>query len=252
MLCRCNCNCSKIVKSRPSKNSIQFGARQIRYRLHRAGRKRLRIVVSPALTVDVFAPNSAKEDEIREAVKKKAPWISKTLDKVETYHPLPTPKRYVSGETFVYLGRQYRLKVEAGSRQPAKLLGRFLWVWVEDKSDTKSIRRVVNAWFRKRARETLDRYMDKCYTIASRHGVPEPLLAIRVMRTRWGSCSPAGRVTLNVKLVQAPVHCIEYVVMHELCHLKHHDHSKAFYSLLTRCQPDWRKRKETLERFRIS
>jgi predicted metal-dependent hydrolase len=240
------------VKSRPSKNSIQFGARQIRYRLHRDGRKRLRIVVSPALTVDVFAPKSAKEDQIREAVKKKAPWIAKTLDKVETYHPLPTPKRYVSGETFVYLGRRYRLKVRNGPKQPAKLLGRFLWVWVDSNSDIHRVRKAVDSWYRQRAQETLSRYMGRCYAIASRHGVPEPLLAIRAMRRRWGSCSPAGRITLNVKLVQAPVHCIEYVIMHELCHLKHHNHSKAFYSLLTRCQPDWRKRKETLERFRIS
>lgn len=239
------------MKTKAAEDVIEFGTRQIRYRLHRADRKRLRIVVSPALTVNVFAPKNAKEDQIREAVKKKSPWIAKTLDKLENYHPLPTPKRYVSGETFVYLGRQYRLRVRNGPKQPAKMLGRFLWVWVEDKNDNKSIRRVVDAWFRKRARETLGRYMDKCYIIASRHGVPEPLSVIRVMRTRWGSCSPAGRITLNVKLVQVPVHCIEYVIMHELCHLKCHNHSKAFYALLTRCQPDWRKRKETLDRVRL-
>ena len=240
------------MKTESAKHVILFGARQIPYRLHRADRKYLRVVISPELTVDVFSPKTVDDEQVRVAVQKKAPWIARTLDKLETYHPLPTPKRYVSGETFVYLGRQYRLKVKNGVKQPAKLLGRFLWVWVEDKADAQSIKRAVDAWYRKRAGETLGRYMGKCYVVASRHGVPEPLLVIRPMRRRWGSCSHAGRITLNLNLVQVPVHCIEYVIMHELCHLKHHNHSKAFYSLLTRCQPDWRKRKETLDRLRLS
>lgn len=240
------------MKSEANKQVIQFGARQIPYRLHRADRKHLRIVVSPELSVDVFAPKTVTHEQVRIAIQKRALWIARTLDKLKTYHPLPTPKLYVSGETFAYLGRHYRLKVKNSARQPAKLLGRFLWVWVEDKTDVQGVKRAVDAWYRKRAHETLGRYTEKCYAITSRHDVPEPLLAIRAMRTRWGSCSPSGRITLNVKLVQVPVHCIEYVIMHELCHLKHHNHSGAFYSLLTRCQPDWRKRKETLDRIRLS
>jgi len=235
-----------------ARHIIDSGSRKIPYRLHRVDRKRLRIVVSPELTVDVFAPKSASDELVHVAIKKKTPWIVRTLDKLESYHPLPTPKRYFSGETFVYLGRQYRLKVENGSKLPAKLLGRFLWVWAEDKNDSQSVKRSVEAWYRKRAYETLSRYMEKCYRIASRHGVPEPKMVIRRMRRRWGSCSPSGRITFNLSLVQVPVHCIEYVIIHELCHLKHHNHSRAFYSLLTRCLPDWRKRKEALDKFTLS
>jgi len=240
------------MKTKATMHIVEFGSRQIPYRLHHADRKRLRVVVSPDLTVDVHAPRTANDEKVHLAVQKKAPWIARKLDKLETYHPLPAPKRYVSGETLVYLGRQYRLKVVKGSKQPAKLLGRFLWVWIEDKNNTQSVKKAVDQWYRKRAGETLGRYLEKCYIVASRHGVPEPLLVIRAMRTRWGSCSNSGRITLNVNLVQVPVHCIEYVIMHELCHLKHNNHSKTFYSLLTRCQPDWRKRKEALDRFRLS
>ena len=174
-------------------NVIDFGTRKITYTLHREDRKRLRIVVAPDLTVDVFAPATADEDQIQAAVMKKAAWIASKLDALERYHPLPAPKKYISGET-------------------------------------------------------LGRYMEKSYAIASRHGVPEPVLLIRTMHRRWGSCSLKGRITLNLNLVKAPVHCIEYVIMHELCHLKYHNHSKSFYSLLTRCQPDWRKRKVELDK----
>ena len=228
-----------------SMDVIDFGTRKISYNLHRQDRKRMRIVVAPELTVDVFAPATDDDDQVQAAVMKKAAWIAGKLDALERYHPLPAPKQYISGETLVYLGRQYRLKVNQGSSQPAKLMGRFLRVWVEDKSDTQGVRKKVDAWYRKRAHETLGRYMEKFY---SRHAVPEPVLFIRTMRRRWGSCSPKGRITLNLNLVKAPIHCIEYVIMHELCHLKYHNHSKSFYSLLTRCQPDWRERKEELDK----
>lgn len=240
------------MKINVEKHILEFGSRQIPYRLHRADRKRLRVVVSPELVVDVYAPRNTDDEKIRLAVQKKASWIARTLGKLESYHPLPIPKRYISGETLVYLGRQYRLKVVENSKQPAKLMGRFLWVWVEDNNDTPIVKKAVDQWYRKRAREVFGRYLEKCYTVASRHGVPEPMLVIRTMRRRWGSCSNKGRITLNVNLVKVPVHCIEYVITHELCHLKHNNHSKAFFSLLTRCQPDWRKRKETLDRFRLS
>ena len=240
------------MKSDPHPHTISYGHREISFELHRNGRKRLKIVVTPELDVDVFAPYDATEDQVLAAVYKKAPWISQKLDRLASYHPLPAPKQYISGETLAYLGRQYRLKVEEGKRQPAKLTGRYLNVWVENRANRQDVKRAVYKWYRKRSQQTLGRYLEKCQAVTHRHGLPEPKLMIRDMKRRWGSCSPAGRITFNLKLVQVPVHCIEYVIMHELCHLKYHNHSKAFYALLTRCQPDWRKRKADLDRFRLS
>ncbi len=239
------------MKTETGQRSVEFGSRRIPYALHRTDRKNLRVVVNPNLTVIVYAPKRAATREIDDAVAKKARWIAKTLDKVEAYHPLPTPKQYISGETFVYLGRQYRLKIITGALGTAKLCGRYLWVSVADRQKREEVRKQVKQWYRKHAKATFERYLDQCYVVASRHGVPEPTLCVRKMRRRWGSCAASSRITLNVGLVQVPVHCIEYVIMHELCHLRHHNHSPSFYRLLTRCMPDWRGRKDTLDRFRL-
>jgi len=196
--------------------------------LRRTPRKNLRVVVNTDLGVDVYAPRLASLDQVRKAVAEKARWIARTLDKVESYHPLPTPKQYISGETFVYLGRQYRLKVENGALGAAKLSGRYLRVSVKDRRNREEVRRQVDQWYRDHARTAFDRYLAQCYAVASRHGVPEPALCVRKMKRRWGSCAASGRITLNVGLVQVPVHCIEYVIMHELCHLRHHNHSPNF------------------------
>jgi len=240
------------MKTEPAAYDLLFGSRKIPCRLHRVDRKRLRVVVSPELTVDVYAPAGAVDEAVHAALQSKAPWIARTLDRLAAHHPLPGPRQYLSGETLLYLGRQYRLKVDRGPGGRARMEGKFLLVRLPDPGDRAAVKKVVDGWYRRRSEEVLRRILGKCHEIALRHGVPEARLVIRAMRRRWGSCSPSGRVTLNANLVLAPVHCIEYVVMHELCHLARHDHGPGFYSLLTRCQPDWRRRKETLDRFRLS
>ena len=231
-----------------SEHLLKCAKRQVPYRLVREKRKHYRIVVTPDLRVIISAPIQATDDQIKNMIKGKMRWITRKLDLVESFIPLPSPLRYLSGETILYLGRQYRLKVETGEKTSAKLKGKFLYVWVPDKKDLNSIKKIVEKWYQNRAEETFRRYLIKCEKTASRHDVHASSFVLRKMRSRWGSCSKNGRITLNTHLIQAPVHCVEYVIMHELCHLKHHNHSPAFYRLLTQCMPDWKQRKKILDR----
>ena len=236
----------RVRHANPSHRTLQYGTQTISYRLRLSPRKRLRIVVTPMLDVRVHAPLQASEAEITDVVQSKAPWIARQLEAMRRFHPLPAPHQYISGETFRYLGRQYRLRVDNGGNTPARLYGRFLHVHLPNTKDTATIRQRIETWYRDRAADVFQRYLIKWHAVGARHGIPEPRLVVRRMRTRWGSCSSTGRITLNVYLVQAPIHGIEYVIMHELCHLEHHNHSKAFYSLLSRCMPDWERRKRVL------
>lgn len=230
-----------------SLRTFQLGERQISYRLIRGMRKRFRIVIAPDLTVSLFVPLLAGDQHVAELLQSKRRWIIRTLERIEKFHPLPAPGKYISGETLLYLGRQYRLKVEEGEPAPAKMRGRFLQVRVADKSDTAKVKKRVEEWYRKRGDEHLHQVLNRSLAITARHGIPAASITLRKMRSRWGSCSSQGRITINTALIQAPAHCVEYVIMHELCHLRHHNHSKAFYKLLTQCMPEWQKRKSALQ-----
>jgi predicted metal-dependent hydrolase len=234
----------------PRQLSLTHGSQEISFSLVRSRRKSVGIEISPDRSVQVRAPLRASKASIMEIVQSKAGWIERKLAELAESQLLPTPRIYASGEMLLYLGHKYWLMVVNGRERPADLRGDHLYVWVSRLDDADQIRRSVTAWYRLRARETLGRCLDECLGVAARHQVPRPThTTIRDMKTRWGSCSPVGRVTLNTKLVQVPAPCLEYVTMHEVCHLKHHDHGKSYYALLTRCMPDWRERKDVLDRF---
>ncbi len=160
--------------------------------------------------------------------------------------------RYVSGETHRYLGRQHRLKVlenENGAQESVKRDRSFIYVHVEDKADAGRVRELLDAWYHDHARRIFQERVEACYPKVEHIGVPRPAIVVRAMSTRWGSCSASGRITLNVKLIQAPKLYIDYVVFHELCHLAEPNHSPRYYELLDRVLPDWRERRERLNAF---
>ena len=227
--------------------AITFGKQRIPFVLEYRDRERLAISVHPDRSVTVAAPNGRTSEEVLEHVQRRAAWIVKQRAHFDQYHPLTPAHRYLAGETHMYLGRQYRLKVIKAQVRAVKLVGRFLRVAVADRDDTGAIHRLLDAWYRTHAIAIFAHRLDICLRSARSLGVSRPEIVVRKMGKRWGSCTKAGLILLNSELVKTPPYCIEYVIMHELCHLKVHDHSPKFYRLLTRCMPDWEQRKQRLK-----
>jgi len=229
--------------------SITHGVNTINFSLERKERKAIKISVSPDLSVKVLAPEEVSIDKIKEKVKKRTLWIKRNIEYFRKLPPKMPKREYVSGETFIYLGKQYRLKVLTGKKPSLKLKNGFLFLKTANKDNFKEKENLVLGWYRDKAHIKYLNLLDKHLGTLNKHGIDKPQLKVKLLKSRWGSCSTkTNTITLNAELIKAPSHCIDYVVMHELCHLKYATHDKRFYSFLTKVMPDWKKRKERLEK----
>jgi len=225
--------------------SIQFGSKQIDFQIEYSDRKTLGITVTPDMDVLVKAPMDSTLSKIEETLKKKAPWIIKQQSFFLAYHPKTTERKYISGETHLYLGRQYLLKVEEDDHESVKLKGKFIEVKTKDKSRVKKL---IDDWYLQNAKSKFNSTAIPLIEKFKKYKVEPSSIVLREMPTRWGSCTPKGKIILNPELIKAPKGCIEYVIIHELCHLIHHDHTQKFIDLQTKEMKDWEKWKIKLER----
>lgn len=228
------------------RQEIVFGTESIAYEIRfLPTRRTLGIEVHPDLSVVVRAPADCDPDTIQARVGKRASWISKQLTNFQRYSPRTPARQYVSGETHLYLGRQYRLKVVAGEPASVKMNRGHLVLTLPGKADPDRVKAMLHRWYLDHARHVFIAVLEEFLSRFKGH--QRPRLIVRAMQSRWGSLSQAGTMTLNANLVRAPRACIEYVVAHELCHLKHRDHDAGFFRLLGQVMPDWEKRKQRLE-----
>ena len=227
---------------------LQYGSTTISVGISFARRKSLAITVHPDMRVTARVPVELSIDEVKHFLKKRAPWIVKQLNYFEQFQPLPPKRQYVSGETHYYLGRQYRLRIHCGEKANVRLIGRFFEMELPDPDDRDKAKRLMLNWYSAHAKKLLTRRLAIYLPIFMKMGASEPEVRFRRMKRRWGSCSSNGVIMLNTELVKAPIHCIDYVIIHELCHLLYPHHDRKFYRLLGRILPDWEKRKERLEK----
>lgn len=225
--------------------SIQFGSKQIDFQLEFSERKSLGITVAPDLKVLVKAPVGTALDKVKSKLIQKAAWILKQQNFFLSFYPKTTERKFIGGETHLYLGRQYLLKIIKGKPESVKLKGKYIEVTASNKARIKEL---VIEWYLQNVKIKIHLFAQPLIERFKKHNVEPLSVVLKEMSTRWGSCTPKGKIILNPTLIKAPKGCIEYVIIHELCHLVHHDHTQKFLDLQTKEMPDWEKWKMKLEK----
>lgn len=236
-------NCQSTMQIIPE--TIIYGSKEIVFFLYREERKTMRILVSPELSVSIHAPVEIDLTTIRERIKKRWGWILRQLEFFSSFHPKRTVRKYLSGETHLYLGREYLLEVKISQdKESVKLKWKHIIVLAKESS---RVEKLMNDWYSRHAKEKIQQFFTPLALQFKKYNVAPTELILRKMKLRWGSCSKNGKITLNSRLIEAPRWCIEYVIVHELCHLIQFGHTKKFYELQTKEMHTWKKWKEKLE-----
>lgn len=227
-------------------HKVQYGKTSLYYTLKRANRRTLTIEVHPDLSIVAIAPIESTLKEIEAKLIKRGQWIIKQRQYFESFLPRTPKREYISGETHLYLGRRYVLKVINSDSNLVKLQGGQLKVHINGAINTTA-RDVLAGWYKSRGEKFLSKHLQKNLQAFENYYFEEPQLVIRRMKRRWGSLTPTKKIILNPELIKVPVKCIDYVIIHELCHLVYPHHGKEFYELQEQIMPDYRRWKKRLE-----
>jgi predicted metal-dependent hydrolase len=225
---------------------LNFGGEIVRFAIERTSRRKTVAISVGYDGVRVLAPADLEDDRVIGVVRRKGPWV---LRKQAGYRELggaPVVREFVSGETFHYLGRPYRLKVIADrnvARTRIVARGSGLFASVPKDADDlirrTAVRSALRHWYRDHAKR---HFYARAQAIAGMLGIPTPGLLIVEQSKRWGSCDTHGRVRLNWRLVMAPMSLVDYVVAHEACHMTEHNHSRRFWRNLETIMPNYEER----------
>lgn len=236
------------MRRKEEKRVVKGKNKSLEYILVRKTVKNINMRIKPEGIIVVSANPLVSGRYIDSFVLSHEDMIVKALNKYEKIRQnAPKPLQYEAGEKVIFLGKPYHLLLEASKVEGVDRFGDFLNLRVKDTTDFARKERVMKKWFVKMQKEIFVQICDEVYPLFQSYGVKYPLIKIRTMKSRWGSCQPTkGIITLNAKMIAAPREAIEYVVLHEFAHFIHPNHSKNFYALVESFMPDWKTRKAML------
>jgi len=220
----------------------------IRYKVILSRRRSISIIVRPDKSVTVRAPLRTSLRSIERFVQLKSAWIQKHLNN-PGIKLTNNDKKYIDGEIFLYLGKEYKLRKIVSAGQYVKLNGELIEVGQEDLNDTGRTRFLLVRWYILTARKDLTERLRDILNRNEELRFEPSGLVIRQLKSRWGSCSSKGKITLNSELVKLDPVLIDYVIIHELCHLKHHNHGPDFHKMLGELIPEYKSLRKELRKY---
>lgn len=229
--------------------TVYYGKQRISFQLQRKNVKHINLTVHPDQTISVSANNDVTVEEVKKFVESKGRWIVSKLNYFERTAPIKKiPREYVTGETFRYLGRQYRLNVIDAEEEFVRFFRGTIEMYVKDNMDFERKKRLIDGWYSERRAVVFQESLERMYQLVKVYEFDVPTLDVRQMSRRWGSYLPkTHKVVLNKDLIIAPRFCIDYVVLHELLHAQFPDHDYHFFRNLQILMPNWQERKRILD-----
>jgi hypothetical protein len=232
------------------KNSTHHNLDGIEFMVLYSARRTLGISVLPDSSVIVRVPYLTSKKTINRIVKEKSSWIIKHRDGYAGKKSTPQ-RTFTDGEIHFFRGNECILRIEKSSKPYIRFQDGLIGLGLDRTGDTGSIKRLLYKGYKNEALKVFPRMLDKALIDYNVQSFKPAGLKIRTMKRRWGSCSNKGIITLSTELIKLPDRLIEYVIVHELCHLKHHNHGARYYKLLSELFPDWKQvRKELRENIR--
>lgn len=195
----------------------------------------------------VSANGSVRESRINEFVQSKSDWIGKRLEISQVRAEKSVLGAFKGGAVLTVLGKPYRLEIVESRYKRVIMYENEISIHIPDPSNLAAAEKQYVKWLAQLAEDVFTDTVGKLMPAFVKYDIPVPDIAIRDMRARWGTCNIKKKlIRLNLKLIKASPYCIEYVVLHELAHLKHPDHSREYHFFLSILMPDWKFRKKKL------
>lgn len=221
--------------------TISINGKEFHCELKRQHRRSITARIRRDGVVEVKAPLLYRESDMLAFLNQHRRWIFNHLDRLQNADN--QQKKYVSGEIHHYLGEKYTLQVVESNKNSVKIEGNSLIV---NSKSPEIVEKLLNNWYKNQAKTVFSELLPPIIGKFRKYNVAPTKIGIRDMRSRWGSCSRKGHISLNLQLIKLPENCIRQVMIHEMCHLVYFDHQAGFYALMTEMMPDWKLWKKQL------